>query len=176
MLCIIGIKTFTSMKYLFSEIVINIKRPKVSIQILKNILDKDKGNSGIFMLLDTDLNFDISFAKDMKERLDDVKGIDEVKEEIQQLIKMIKFPATYINAGAKLHKGILLSGKPGTGKTLIARAIAGESTVNFIFLTGSDFDEMFVGVGASRIRKLFKKAREHKPCIIFIDEIDTLLA
>ena len=88
---------------------------------------------------------------------------------------MIKEPATYINAGAKLHKGILLSGKHGTGKTLIARAIAGEATVNFIFLTGSDFDEMFVGVGASRIRKLFKTARENKPCIIFIDEIDTLL-
>jgi ATP-dependent metalloprotease len=130
----------------------------------------------IFKLFDMDQSFEISFAKDIKERLDDVKGIDEVKEEIEQLIWMIKSPSKYIDAGAKLHKGILLSGKPGTGKTLIARAIAGEAQVNFIFLTGSDFDEMFVGVGASRIRKLFKKAKETAPCIIFIDEIDSLLA
>jgi ATP-dependent metalloprotease len=89
---------------------------------------------------------------------------------------MIKNPKGYIEAGAKLHKGILLAGKPGTGKTLIARAIAGEAGINFIFLTGSDFDEMFVGVGASRLRKLFKTARKNKPCMIFIDEIDSLLA
>jgi len=89
---------------------------------------------------------------------------------------MIKNPNKYRKAGANLHKGILLCGPPGTGKTLIARAIAGESEVNFIFLTGSDFDEMFVGVGASRLRKLFETAKKHKPCIIFIDEIDSLLA
>lgn len=89
---------------------------------------------------------------------------------------MIKSPNKYRVAGANLHKGILLCGPPGTGKTLIARAVAGESGVNFIFLTGSDFDEMFVGVGASRLRKLFKVAKKNKPCIIFIDEIDSLLA
>lgn len=88
----------------------------------------------------------------------------------------MKFPKKYIEAGAKLHKGILLCGKPGTGKTLIARAVAGEAGINFIYLNGSDFDEVFVGVGAARIRKLFKVARSHKPCMIFIDEIDTLLA
>lgn len=126
-------------------------------------------------LLD-DTILDIKFAKDIKERLDNVKGIDEVKEEIEQLIWMIKDPEKYYNAGAKLHKGVLLCGKPGTGKTLIARAIAGDAGVNFIFLTGSDFDEMFVGLGASRIRKLFKKARENTPCIIFIDEIDSLMS
>ena len=116
-----------------------------------------------------DKEFELSFAKDIKERLSDVKGIDEVKEEIEEIIDMIKEPTRYIEAGAKLHKGVLLCGKPGTGKTLIARAIAGDAGVNFIYLTGSDFDEMFVGVGASRIRKLFKKARENGPCIIFID-------
>ena len=89
---------------------------------------------------------------------------------------MIKYPNKYRRAGAYLHKGILLCGPPGTGKTLIGRAVAGESDVNFIFLTGSDFDEMFVGVGASRLRKLFKVAKQHKPCIIFIDEIDSLLS
>ncbi len=131
---------------------------------------------GLFSkLFDVDSQFEISFAKDIKERLGDVRGIEEVKEEIEQMIDMIKDPKKYIDAGAKLHKGVLLCGKPGTGKTLIARAIAGDAGVNFIFLTGSDFDEMFVGVGASRIRKLFKKARENSPCIIFIDEIDSLL-
>ena len=88
---------------------------------------------------------------------------------------MIKEPELYISAGAKLHKGILLCGKPGTGKTLIARSIAGEAGVKFISITGSDFDEMFVGVGASRIKKLFEEAKQNKPCIIFIDEIDSLL-
>ena len=75
-----------------------------------------------------------------------------------------------------MHKGILLFGQPGTGKTLIARAIAGEASTNFIYTTGSDFDEMFVGLGAKRIRELFSEAKKNKPCIIFIDEIDSLLA
>lgn len=127
-------------------------------------------------MFDTDKNFDITMAENIQENLSMVKGIDEVKEEIEQLIDMIKSPEKYLEAGAKLHKGILLSGKPGTGKTLIARAIAGESNINFIYLTGSDFDEMFVGVGAMRIRKLFQKARENTPCVIFIDEIDSLLS
>jgi ATP-dependent Zn protease len=89
---------------------------------------------------------------------------------------MLKNPDKYRIKGAKLHKGVMLYGEPGTGKTLLARAIAGESGVNFIYCTGSDFDEMFVGVGAKRVRELFKQARKHSPCIIFIDEIDSLLA
>lgn len=135
----------------------------------------DDDSSSIFKMMDPEANFDVTFAKNIQERLENVKGIDEVRDEIDQLIRMIKNPQKYVDAGAKLHKGILLCGKPGTGKTLIARAIAGESGVNFIFLTGSDFDEMFVGVGAGRIRKLFQMARKNKPCIIFIDEIDSLL-
>lgn len=115
------------------------------------------------------------FLTEVDEKLDNIKGINEVKEEIEQIIRMIKDPKKYTDVSAQLHKGILLCGKPGTGKTLIARAIAGEAGVNFISLTGSDFDEMFVGEGASRIRKLFKKAKANKPCIIFIDEIDSLL-
>jgi ATP-dependent metalloprotease len=121
-------------------------------------------------------NFEIKYAKGIKERLDNIKGIEEVREEIDELISMLKYSEAYIEAGAKLPKGVLLCGKPGTGKTLIARAIAGEAGVNFIYLTGSDFDEMYVGVGAARMRKLFKAARENSPCIIFIDEIDSLLA
>lgn len=89
---------------------------------------------------------------------------------------MIRDPDKYTSKGAKLHKGVLLFGQPGTGKTLLARAIAGESGTAFIYCTGSHFDEMFVGVGAKRVRELFKEARQHSPCIIFIDEIDTLLS
>lgn len=120
--------------------------------------------------------FDIKKAKDISARLSDVKGIDEIKEEIDNLIKMVKNPDKYHQKGANLHKGVLLYGSPGTGKTLLARAIAGEAGCSFIYCTGSNFDEMFVGVGAKRIRELFTEAKKHKPCIIFIDEIDSLLS
>ena len=99
--------------------------------------------------------FEIKKAKDISQRLDDVKGIDEIKEEILNLIKMLKEPEKYHSKGSRLHKGVLLYGEPGTGKTLLARAIAGEAGTNFIYCTGSHFDEMFVGVGAKRIRELF---------------------
>jgi ATP-dependent metalloprotease len=123
-----------------------------------------------------DSKFDIKKAKDMPQRLSDVKGIDEIKEEIENLIKMVRDPEKYNSKGANLHKGVLLYGQPGTGKTLLARAIAGEAGCSFIYCTGSHFDEMFVGVGAKRIRELFNEAKKNKPCIIFIDEIDTLLS
>ena len=119
--------------------------------------------------------FDIKKSKDMSQRLSDVKGIDEIKDEIENLIKMIREPDRYHSKGANLHKGVLLYGQPGTGKTLLARAIAGEAGCSFIYCTGSHFDEMFVGVGAKRIRELFNEAKKNKPCIIFIDEIDSLL-
>jgi ATP-dependent metalloprotease len=141
----------------------------------KELKEEDGNNNFFKKLFNPEGSFNINFANNVEERLDNVKGIDEVREEIEQLIKMIKDPKRYVDAGAKLHKGILLCGKPGTGKTLIARAIAGESGVNFLSLTGSDFDEIFVGVGAARIRKLFQFARKNQPCIIFIDEIDSLL-
>ena len=121
-------------------------------------------------------DIEIKLASEMTEKLSDIRGIDEIKEEIDELIKMIKSPDVYESNGVKLPKGILLCGKPGTGKTLIARAIAGESKLNFLYLTGSDFDHMFVGSGSKKVKELFEKARKKKPCIIFIDEIDSLLA
>lgn len=122
------------------------------------------------------MKFEIKKAKDVEQRLSDVKGMSEIKDEINDLINMIKNTSDYTSKGAKLFKGVLLSGQPGTGKTLLARAIAGESKVNFIYCTGSNFDEMYVGMGAKRVRELFSEARKNTPCIIFIDEIDSLMS
>ena len=99
--------------------------------------------------------FEFKKSEDIKERLDDVKGIDEIKDEINNLIRMINDPEAYHSKGAKMHKGVLLHGNPGTGKTMLSRAIAGEAGVSFLYCTGSSFDEMFVGVGAKRVRELF---------------------
>nr|QCI08655.1 Cell division protein FTSH [Sphondylothamnion multifidum] len=105
---------------------------------------------------------------------DDVAGIDEAKEEFEEVVTFLKQPEYFTNVGAKIPKGVLLIGPPGTGKTLLAKAIAGEANVPFFSISGSEFVEMFVGVGASRVRDLFKKAKENAPCIIFIDEIDAV--
>ena len=104
----------------------------------------------------------------------DVAGLDEAKEEIKEIVDFLKMPKKYTALGGKIPKGCLLVGPPGTGKTLLAKAVAGEAEVPFFSISGSDFVEMFVGVGASRVRDLFKKAREKAPCIIFIDEIDAI--
>lgn len=106
--------------------------------------------------------------------LKDVAGIDEAKEEVQEIIDFLKNPAKYSELGARLPKGVLLVGNPGTGKTLLAKAIAGEAGVPFFSLSGSDFVEMFVGVGASRVRDLFEQGRKNAPCIMFLDEIDAV--
>ena len=104
----------------------------------------------------------------------DVAGCDEAKYELVEVVDFLKEPNKFANAGAKIPKGILLEGEPGTGKTLLARAVAGEAGVNFISASGSEFIEMFVGVGAARVRDLFKTAKENSPCVIFIDEIDAV--
>jgi cell division protease FtsH len=105
---------------------------------------------------------------------DDVAGIDEAKEELQEIVSFLRSPDDYRRLGAHVPKGVLLAGPPGTGKTLIARAVAGEAEVPFFYINGSEFVEMFVGVGAARTRDLFKQARERAPAIIFIDELDAL--
>ncbi len=116
------------------------------------------------------------YDKDMKVNItfDDVAGLDEAKEEVKEVVDFLKNPKKYTALGAKIPKGVLLVGPPGTGKTLLAKAMAGEAQVPFFSISGSDFVEMFVGVGASRVRDLFKQAREKAPCIIFIDEIDAV--
>ncbi len=109
-----------------------------------------------------------------KVRFDDVAGLEEEKNELIEIVDFLKRPEKYTRMGARVPKGVLLYGKPGTGKTLIAKAIAGEADVPFISMSGSEFIEMFAGLGASRVRKLFEKARKLAPCIVFIDEIDAI--
>ena len=104
----------------------------------------------------------------------DVAGIDEEKKELEEIVDFLKNGEKYLKLGAKIPKGVLLVGSPGTGKTLMAKAVAGEAGVPFFSISGSDFVEMFVGVGASRVRDLFDQAKKHQPCIIFIDEIDAV--
>ena len=107
-------------------------------------------------------------------KFDDVAGIEEAKEELQEIVTFLKQPEKFSAVGARIPKGVLLIGPPGTGKTLLAKAIAGEAGVPFFSISGSEFVEMFVGVGASRVRDLFKKAKENAPCLVFIDEIDAV--
>ena len=116
----------------------------------------------------------MSTSEENKVKLDDVAGLKEEKEQLAEIIEFLKDPAKFTRVGARIPKGVLLEGAPGTGKTLLARAVAGEAGVPFFTISGSDFVEMFVGVGASRVRDLFADAKKNAPCIIFIDEIDAV--
>ena len=117
---------------------------------------------------------EFKMEEDVTTRFTDVEGIDSAKDELEEIVDFLKNPERYYGSGAKIPRGALLAGKPGTGKTLLARAIAGESSVPFIQCSAANFIEMFVGVGAKRVRDLFQQARENQPCIIFIDEIDAV--
>jgi cell division protease FtsH len=116
----------------------------------------------------------IYVERDLKIRFNDVAGVDEAKQELQEVVEFLKNPSKYSRLGGKMPKGLLLIGPPGTGKTLLARAVAGEAGVPFFSINGSEFVEMFVGLGAARVRDLFQQARTQAPCIIFIDELDAL--
>jgi cell division protease FtsH len=116
----------------------------------------------------------LSSSQEKKVTFKDVAGIDEAKEEVQEVIEFLREPQKFQKLGGRIPKGVILIGPPGTGKTLLARAIAGEANVPFFSISGSDFVEMFVGVGASRVRDLFEQGKKNAPCIIFIDEIDAV--
>ena len=135
------------------------------------IINRPNGGSPMNPLGNT---FNFETTKDIDVTFADVAGIDEAKDELVEIVEFLKNPDRFSSAGATIPRGCLLSGSPGTGKTLLAKAIAGEANVPFIATSASQFVELFVGLGASRIRSLFKQAREAKPCIIFIDEIDAI--
>ena len=116
----------------------------------------------------------VNTADKNKVTFEDVAGVDEEKEELQEIVEFLKNPKKFTDMGARIPKGVLLVGQPGTGKTLLAKAVAGEAGVPFFIISGSDFVEMFVGVGASRVRDLFEQAKRNAPCIVFIDEIDAV--
>jgi len=144
---------------------------------VKKITEEDEtkggGGNGLFGNIFTKF-VDNEGETNIKTRFSDVLGIDEFKDELIELTDYLKNPKKYTEAGAKIPKGILLVGPPGTGKTLLARALAGEAQCTFFYKAGSEFDELFVGMGARRVRELFKKARQKAPAIIFIDEIDSV--
>src|SRR2546422_4343777 len=112
--------------------------------------------------------------KELKTTFADVAGVDEAKAELVEIVDFLQNPKKYQRLGGRIPKGVLLVGPPGTGKTLLARAVAGEADVPFFTLSGSEFVEMFVGVGAARVRDLFEQAKDKAPCIIFIDELDAI--
>ena len=141
--------------------------------VMMNAQNSNAGGGGKMM------NFGRSRAKltmggENKLKLDGVAGLKEEKEELEEIVEFLKDPGKFTKVGARIPKGVLLEGAPGTGKTLLAKAIAGEANVPFFSISGSDFVEMFVGVGASRVRDMFAEAKRHAPCIIFIDEIDAV--
>ena len=129
-----------------------------------------KGNAGAMQFGQSKARM----SSNVKVRFSDIAGADEEKEELQEIVEFLKNPKRFTDLGARIPKGVLLVGNPGTGKTLLARAVAGESNVQFLSISGSDFVEMFVGVGASRVRDLFNQAKKSTPCIVFIDEIDAV--
>ena len=141
--------------------------PTVLMAVLFILLIKMQGLEGKGKFYD-------ATEEDVKTTFDDVAGLDEEKQEMIEIVSFLKNPDEFYKMGAKIPKGVLLCGKPGTGKTLIAKAIAGEANVPFITMNGSEFTEMFAGLGASRVRKLFEKAKKVSPAIIFIDEIDAV--
>ncbi len=151
----------------------------VVLNVLLNIFRSSTGTGG----MNTDMNNPLSMFKqtnvlidteNIDVTFDDVAGCDEAKFELMEVVDFLKNPLKYQEVGAKIPSGVLLEGDPGTGKTLLARAVAGEAGVSFLSASGSEFIEMFVGVGASRVRKLFEKAKDNTPCVIFIDEIDAI--
>lgn len=161
----------------FTDILINalpfILLIGIWIFIMRKMSGGGSGGSGVFSVGKSKAQL-YDKGSDLKNTFKDVAGLSEAKEEIEEIVEFLKNPTRYTEIGGKIPKGALLVGPPGTGKTLLAKAVAGEADVPFFSMSGSDFVEMFVGVGASRVRDLFRQAKEKSPCIIFIDEIDAI--
>ena len=169
-------ETTGSILRMINSVVFQVIGILIIIRIGTILLSKDKGGG-----INNPFSFSDSPGKEYDEELDvnnttfkDVAGIENAKEDLLQIIDFLNYPENYIKLGAKIPRGVLLSGPPGVGKTLLAKAVAGEAGVPFISCSASEFIELFVGVGASRVRKLFKQAQEKAPCILFIDEIDAI--
>ena len=161
---------------IFSNVVLPVLLSMVVVMIMIMFMNRSMNGGGSNAKM---MNFGKSRAKlsddkDKKITFEEVAGLEEEKEDLKEIVDFLKNPQKYTRVGARIPKGVLLVGPPGTGKTLMAKAIAGEAGVPFFSISGSDFVEMFVGVGASRVRDLFEEGKKHSPCIIFIDEIDAV--
>lgn len=158
----------------FLDLLLQMVLPVVIMVIIWRFMSQRMGNAGSNVLSFGQNKSRIVAEGDVKVRFGDVAGTDEAKQELVEVVEFLKTPEKYTVIGGKIPKGVLLVGAPGTGKTLLAKAVAGEAGVPFFRMSGSDFVEMFVGVGAARVRDLFKQAREKAPCIIFVDELDAI--
>jgi cell division protease FtsH len=158
----------------FLDTLLRMVLPVVILVVIWRFMFQRMGNAGSNVLSFGQNRSKIVAEGDVTVRFGDVAGVDEAKEELVEVVEFLKTPEKYTAIGGKIPKGVLLVGSPGTGKTLLAKAVAGEAGVPFFRMSGSDFVEMFVGVGAARMRDLFKQAREKAPCIIFVDELDAI--
>jgi cell division protease FtsH len=169
-----GVKYAAARPGFMSQLLVSWILPIAFIFILWRLLARRMGTAGQSIFGIGKSGAKLVADSDIKVTFDDVAGCDEAKFELKEVVDFLKNPQQYEDLGARIPKGVLLIGPPGTGKTLLARAVAGEAKVPFFSISGSDFVEMFVGVGAARVRDLFQQAKQHSPCIIFIDELDAI--
>lgn len=159
---------------LFGSVGISLLVSVVTVALVMMLLNRQSGGGGGKMMDFGRSRAKMTTQEQIHTTFKDVAGLQEEKEDLKEIVDFLKLPQKYIRVGARIPKGVLLEGPPGTGKTLLAKAVAGEAGVPFFSISGSDFVEMFVGVGASRVRDLFRQAKEKAPCIVFIDEIDAV--
>ena len=162
------------MSFLLSWVVPILLFTLVGQYMSKKLMDRAGGGAGSMMFNLGKSNAKVYVKSSDGIRFDDVEGVDEAEESLQEIVDYLHDPSKYREIGANMPKGVLLVGPPGTGKTMLAKAVAGEANVPFFSMSGSEFVEMFVGMGASKVRDLFRQAKEKAPCIVFIDEIDAI--
>ncbi len=158
----------------FVTVVVPVVLTLLGVMLIFTVMNRQSGGANAKAMNFGKSRARLSMGGDKNITFSQVAGLKEEKEELEEIVDFLKSPKKYIQVGARIPKGVLLVGPPGTGKTLLAKAVAGEAGVPFFTISGSDFVEMFVGVGASRVRDLFEEAKKNSPCIIFIDEIDAV--